>query len=463
MTRVRPFAEEPCDHCHDVRASAAYVRALLGYAERDDRWIRDTAVRRLGLIADPRAAPVLREAVRHTLSAVRAAAWTSLGGSGDTQDVPAALKALDDEQAEVRHTAIGALVALAGTDATDVLLARVHDGPPDDVGEAMTALAWLRDERVLGPARALAREELSPERPRRPAAGTRALVRLGTAADRAELERLARGDGAYPDTSPDGPWWTVYSAWFAEDEATARAMFACAQAERRAATGQPSGPIRLEPLLARTVAKLVMGPPERTRPIGLHAQFGGQPLWRDAPTWPMSANGTPFRFYGQIPLDEAHAQTAYIFADCDEGAATWEPFGGANALVVQPGAPPSVATEPRATGPGYFEPRAQEAGRRVPRGYRPWVRYCTLKPGVDPPEWTYPETPAGCFLEQPRGDWSKVGGTPLWLQGAATLGDEWVFAFQFDAAWVGQDLADGAICSAFVTGDGRGAFLWQCH
>jgi hypothetical protein len=52
----------------------------------------------------------------------------------------------------------------------------------------------------------------------------------------------------------------------------------------------------------------------------------------------------------------------------------------------------------------------------------------------------------------------------MYLQGdEEPLGEGWTFAFQFTAAWFGDELADGAECYGFVNTDGAGAFLWQCH
>ncbi len=82
-------------------------------------------------------------------------------------------------------------------------------------------------------------------------------------------------------------------------------------------------------------------------------KFGGQPVWVAEPQWPLSAEtGKPMRFICQIALSDElfgsnDAQMAYIFMtdgdECVDG--TWEPNGGENAVILQPGNT-SVPVEP---------------------------------------------------------------------------------------------------------------------
>ena len=52
----------------------------------------------------------------------------------------------------------------------------------------------------------------------------------------------------------------------------------------------------------------------------------------------------------------------------------------------------------------------------------------------------------------------------MFLQGEEwPEGDGWRFLFQFSAATVGHDLADGAECYGYLREDGSAAFGWQCH
>lgn len=74
-------------------------------------------------------------------------------------------------------------------------------------------------------------------------------------------------------------------------------------------------------------------------------KFGGQPTWIQQPQWPISREtGKPMRFIGQVALDRTifgsvRGQMAYLFMtdDDDYVDGTWEPDGGENAVVIQPG------------------------------------------------------------------------------------------------------------------------------
>ena len=68
-----------------------------------------------------------------------------------------------------------------------------------------------------------------------------------------------------------------------------------------------------------------------------------------------------------------------------------------------------------------------------------------LVDGFDPPDWA--TWPVGDDDPEDDGAWDKVGGTPRWLQGDETPdGDGWRFWFQYTAARIGFELADGAEC-----------------
>jgi hypothetical protein len=86
-----------------------------------------------------------------------------------------------------------------------------------------------------------------------------------------------------------------------------------------------------------------------------------------------------------------------------------------------------------------------------------------LQDWVDPVSWDELDETAGALPDDDR-DWNKIGGAPRWLQGRQEPpGVGWHFAFQFVAGFVGEELADGAVCYGFTNDDGSGAFLWQCH
>ena len=192
-------------------------------------------------------------------------------------------------------------------------------------------------------------------------------------------------------------------------------------------------------------------------------KFGGQPDWVEAPTWPLGADSAPLVFFGQLPVTAGgQARTAYVFIDPEGNH--WEPLGQANAVLLQPGAPCQLETAPLSTGPQLFE-FVHEAGqfRRRWRARR-YERFIRLEEGLDPERWEWPQLPPETYRRDEQGDWKKVGGTPLFLQGEESPpGDGWNFAFQFSAAWAGRELGDGAECYGFVRADGAGAFFWQCH
>lgn len=173
-----------------------------------------------------------------------------------------------------------------------------------------------------------------------------------------------------------------------------------------------------------------------TEPV---TKFGGRPVWLDEPTWPLSAEtGTQMTFIGQVRLPGAETRVAYLFMTDDEDHVdgTWDPEGGENACLVQPGPVPSfVRTAPLAAGPTYDHDFA-----------------VTLEPVTD---------------EVTCGD-TVLGGEPGWLQAP-----EWP---QADGTWrfVGQfaglpfdvepNFGDAGTAYAFVdetTWEGR--FLWQCY
>ncbi len=58
-------------------------------------------------------------------------------------------------------------------------------------------------------------------------------------------------------------------------------------------------------------------------------------------------------FVGQLPMPVGHGGYAYLFVADDPLAATYDPVGGENALLIQPGGriPEFIATAPLVTGP----------------------------------------------------------------------------------------------------------------
>src|SRR5690242_11020911 len=76
-------------------------------------------------------------------------------------------------------------------------------------------------------------------------------------------------------------------------------------------------------------------------------KFGGQPVWVAEPQWPLSKMyGTPMQFVCQIAvpaeiIGDGVFRMAYLFMTDWDGESefpyTFEPDGGENALIIQPG------------------------------------------------------------------------------------------------------------------------------
>ena len=91
-------------------------------------------------------------------------------------------------------------------------------------------------------------------------------------------------------------------------------------------------------------------------------------------------------------------------------------------------------------------------------------RFVGFADAHDPISWEFPDWNMEVRVRDNPGDWSKIAGTPLWLQGEQSPpGPGWNFAFQFAAGTAGDDRGDGAICYGWTHPDGTAAFGWQCH
>ena len=100
------------------------------------------------------------------------------------------------------------------------------------------------------------------------------------------------------------------------------------------------------------------------------SKFGGQPVWLEAPQWPVSRSlGVPMQFVCQVNLDDVPglraavstpARMAYFFITDPPDVMnfnynTFEPEGGENAVILQPaGSDPAVAILPQAEGPSLL-------------------------------------------------------------------------------------------------------------
>ena len=209
---------------------------------------------------------------------------------------------------------------------------------------------------------------------------------------------------------------------------------------------------------------------------GLVSRFGGQPTWLDEPQWPISAQtGHPMRFICQIALDERlfpgyRAQMAYLFMTDEEDYVdgTWEPEGGENAVILQPGCDPPVPVQGLTTGPSLY--------RMVKKLF---TRHLVPKPCTFSVEGTLSDEP-DFIPEDQREDWSdavyeryaasldgnKIGGSPLFMQpDEFPQGGPWKLLLQLDSTQVPffVNFGDVGVGYAFLSEDGTQArFLWQC-
>lgn len=186
-------------------------------------------------------------------------------------------------------------------------------------------------------------------------------------------------------------------------------------------------------------------------------KFGGRPSWLSAPTWPLSrSTGEPMRFIGQVALErenagDVSAKMAYLFiTDPLDGYVdgTWEPYGGENAVVVQPGPAPELSA-PLEAGPTLY--------RMVP-GATPGLlepRSCEFAVTLNQED------------ESESLEGNKIGGSPAFIQGPEYPDESgyWMLLLQLDSTDVPfyVNFGDAGIGYVFLSEDGqRAAFLWQC-
>ena len=110
------------------------------------------------------------------------------------------------------------------------------------------------------------------------------------------------------------------------------------------------------------------------------SKFGGQPTWLGQPQWPLSRESKqPMRFMCQLLIPDTVVaapdhRLAYVFmTDGDEYVdGTWEPEGGENAVVIQPGGGPLlVDAVSAAEGPTLYQMIQKPGAARLtpePRG-----------------------------------------------------------------------------------------------
>lgn len=473
----------PDPMCWAGRADEQLARLLVDRA-------RETGgpyLRMLKSVGDDRAAPVLREALTDPDVFVRAAAATALGWSGGPVDAELLTPLTRDLDAGVRMAARGSLTELELDGAAD-LLAGVLPGMDLESLEGLQllqCLAWLRDDRVHEALRREVFAELGDVERFGYRDLVHALVRMGDVADRQLLAQHALDAVQASLTAPTSVrshqllniWVTYVDAVgpvaSAEVDAAVRQLPDVSPALRAyltgvaappSPTGQPKPADEQQPGGPRVVPRWTMVRQLAEPPPGVEgppAKFGGQPDWREQPAWPVGGDGELLMFYGQLPLPGLVARTAYIFLG---GPDEWQPLGPGNAVVVQPGGRGHLPTRPVARGPQRFEWVAEPGRFRDRARRRPQPeRFLLLQDGADPQSWEWPDPAEEVWATGSHGDWNKVGGIPLWLQGEdPPPGTDWTFAFQFNAAWAGDERGDAAECYGHLRPDGTAALGWQC-
>jgi len=191
-------------------------------------------------------------------------------------------------------------------------------------------------------------------------------------------------------------------------------------------------------------------------------KFGGQPDWFTKNEWPVSLEtGKPMQFICQIDLreiglDNLEAKFAYLFMTDDEEEyvdGTWEPDGGENAIILQPGHN-TMGTRDVNDGPTLYTMVEQASHERlVPQPFECGVN---LTPSID--------------KEVNVDDLeiiNKFRGAPVFLQGEEYPSEEdtWELLIQLDSVKVPFyiNFGDAGVGYGFISADGRKAkFLWQC-
>jgi hypothetical protein len=217
-------------------------------------------------------------------------------------------------------------------------------------------------------------------------------------------------------------------------------------------------------------------------------KFGGQPVWVNEPSWPVSRSyGTPMQFICQIALPAdlfggIEPRMAYLFItdDYEHGylADTWELDGGENALILQPGSTLDGPTLPLYEGPSLYRRTSTGVGFDPHTGTG-WERSrcefaVELHPGDDPEVGTWDDVDPDdkrrwkAYMAALFED--KIGGTPVPTPNEPAFPDpaQWRLLLQLNTKDnAGEDsfflnFAWDGVGYAFLSADGRlGTFLWS--
>ena len=189
------------------------------------------------------------------------------------------------------------------------------------------------------------------------------------------------------------------------------------------------------------------------------SKFGGQPDWLTRPEWPISnETGKPMRFICQINLSEIgfdnfDAKYAYLFMTDEKEYVdgTWEPDGGENAIILQPGEN-KIRTEKIVDGPSLYKMiESPSSSQLVPKDFKSSIE---LKKTIEK------ESTDNLDII------NKLNGAPVFLQDEEYPSDEkWNLLIQLDSANVPfyVNFGDAGVGYGFISEDGEKAkFLWQC-
>ena len=182
------------------------------------------------------------------------------------------------------------------------------------------------------------------------------------------------------------------------------------------------------------------------------------------------------RFICQIAIDSAQfspvsARMAYLFVTDEEDNAhvdgTWEPDGGENAVILQPGTT-TIKTMRVTEGPSLHQMVKKWFLKfLVPE---PCEFSAVLKPGEDP-DFVEDEAGHNWSKEEQKSyylalDGNKIGGSPMFVLNAEFPGPgRWRLLLQLDSTKVPffVNFGDAGIGYLFLSDDGKTAkFLWQC-
>jgi len=229
-----------------------------------------------------------------------------------------------------------------------------------------------------------------------------------------------------------------------------------------------------------------------SKPIENHVtKFGGQPTWLTEPEWPLSrGTNDPMRFICQIAfsdlaLDEPYDKgMAYLFMSDSEtlidgelyGAYDqFDPEGGENAVILQPGTERLVDTSPLTKGPSLLPKKAMYGfGDQVAAWAQAneYEEYAVQLLSANDPAFVsiddlaeFPDSQRQQYREKLSGN--KLAGVPGFIQP-----DEFPFSLgtsqlllQLDSGKTPfyVDFGDVGVGYLFVEkGSGRARFLWQC-